>query len=192
MPPPPKAPKDDHVLRRHNLRPPSQSRAECNRAVYSLPHSSSCFSSYCCLTPSARKKKMVCTFTPQAMETFHVSEQTLRFGSTDKRDAVLGAHSDFISFFAHACSEFGITIRLKKTKILGQEVSSTPSISIGDYTLKAVEDFSCLGSIISSNLPQDTELDKEDLGQHHTYIHTLLRLPSTGLFSHNVNYYIIW
>ena len=24
----------------------------------------------------------------------------------------------------------------------------------------------------------------------HTYIHTLLRLPSTGLFSHNVNYYI--
>ena len=25
----------------------------------------------------------------------------------------------------------------------------------------------------------------------YTYIHTLLRLPSTGLFSHNVNYYII-
>ena len=63
-------------------------------------------------------------------------------------------------------SEFGITIRLKKTKILGQEVS-TPSISIGDYTLKAVEDFSYLGSVISSNLSLDTELNKEDLGQHH-------------------------
>ena len=25
----------------------------------------------------------------------------------------------------------------------------------------------------------------------HTYIQTLSRLPSTGLFSHNVNYYII-
>ena len=25
----------------------------------------------------------------------------------------------------------------------------------------------------------------------HTYIDTLLRLPSTGLFSHNVNYHII-
>ena len=25
----------------------------------------------------------------------------------------------------------------------------------------------------------------------HTYIHTLLRLPATGLFIHNVNYYII-
>ena len=44
-----------------NLRPPSQSRAECNRAVYSLPHSSSCFSSYCCLTPSARKNKWCVT-----------------------------------------------------------------------------------------------------------------------------------
>ena len=27
--------------------------------------------------------------------------------------------------------------------------------------------------------------------QIHTYIHTLLRLPSTGLFSHNVNYVIL-
>ena len=60
-------------------------------------------------------------------------------------------------------SEFGITIRLKKTKILGQEVS-TPSISIGDYTLKAVEDFSYLGSIISSNLSLDTEMNKR-IGQ---------------------------
>lgn len=31
---------------------------------------------------------------------------------------------------------------------------------IGDYTLKAVEDFSYLGSIISSNLSLDTELNK--------------------------------
>ncbi|CAH3192361.1 unnamed protein product [Porites evermanni] len=46
---------------------------------------------------------------------------------------------------------------------------------IGDYTLKAVEDFSYLGSIISSNLSLDTELNKrtgqaaakDDLGQHH-------------------------
>ena len=32
---------------------PSLSRAEWNRAVYSLPLPSACFSSYCCLTPSA-------------------------------------------------------------------------------------------------------------------------------------------
>ena len=53
-----------------------------------------------------------------------------------------------------------MTIRLKKTNILGQEVSSTPSIFIGDYTLKVVEDFSYLGSIISSNLSLDTEMNK--------------------------------
>ena len=64
-------------------------------------------------------------------------------------------------------SDFGITIRLKKTKILGQEVSRHPKYLHGDYTLKAVEDFSYLGSIISSNLSLDTELNKEDLGQHH-------------------------
>ena len=32
---------------------PFLSRAEWNRAVYSLPLPSACFSSYCCLTPSA-------------------------------------------------------------------------------------------------------------------------------------------
>ena len=36
---------------------PIKSRAEWNRAVYSLPHSSACFSSYSYLTPSPRKNK---------------------------------------------------------------------------------------------------------------------------------------
>ena len=68
-----------------------------------------------------------------------------------------------IHFFVQ-CSEFVITICLKKINILGQEVSSTPSMFIGDYTLKAVEDFSYLGSVISSNLSLDTELNKR-IGQ---------------------------
>ena len=63
-----------------------------------------------------------------------------------------------ISSFAHACSVFGLTISLKKTIILGQDVSSTPSISTGDYTLEVVEDFTYLGSTISINLSLDTEL----------------------------------
>ena len=53
---------------------------------------------------------------------------------------------------------FGLTISLKKTIILGQDVSSTPSISTGDYTLEVVEDFTYLGSTISINLSLDTEL----------------------------------
>jgi len=80
-------------------------------------------------------------------------------------DAALTAHTEsalqrLISSFAHACSVFGLTISLKKTNILGQDVSSTPSISIGDYTLEVVEDFTYLGSTISINISLDTELKK--------------------------------
>ena len=42
---------------------------------------------------------------------------------------------------------------------MGLDVSSIPSISIGDHTLEVVEDFTYLGSTISSNLSLDTELN---------------------------------
>ena len=48
---------------------------------------------------------------------------------------------------------------IKKTNILAQDVSSVPSISIGDCTLVAVEDFTYLGSTISSSLSLDSELN---------------------------------
>ncbi len=77
-------------------------------------------------------------------------------------DAALTAHTEealqrLISSFARA-SEFGLTISLKKTNVMGQDVSSTPCISIGDHTLEVVEDFTYLGSI-SSNLSLDNELN---------------------------------
>ncbi|XP_037784721.1 uncharacterized protein LOC119580695 [Penaeus monodon] len=80
-------------------------------------------------------------------------------------DAALTTHSEealqpLNNCFPHACREFGLTISLKKTNILGQDVSSTPSIIIGDYTLEVVQDFTYLGSTISSNLSLDAELDK--------------------------------
>ena len=61
-------------------------------------------------------------------------------------EASLTAHTEdalqlLISCFAHACKEFGSTVILKKTNILGQDVSSMPSISIGDCTLEVVENF---------------------------------------------------
>ena len=43
--------------------------------------------------------------------------------------------------------------------ILGQDISATPCISIGDCTLDVVEDFTYLGSNISSNLGLDTKLN---------------------------------
>ena len=61
-------------------------------------------------------------------------------------EAALTAHTEdglqlLISSFAHACKEFGLTFILKKTNILGQDVSSMPSNSIGDCTLVVVENF---------------------------------------------------
>ena len=46
-----------------------------------------------------------------------------------------------------------------KVGILGQDVSSAPSISIGDCTFYVVEYFTYLGSSISSNFSLDTELN---------------------------------
>ena len=80
-------------------------------------------------------------------------------------DAALFAHTEgalqcLISSFTHACDEFGLTISLKNINILCQDISSNPNISIGDYTLEVVEDFTYLGSTVSSNLSLDTELNK--------------------------------
>ena len=66
---------------------------------------------------------------------------------------------ELISCFAQACTEFGLMISIKKTNILAQDVSLVPSISIGDCTLVAVEDYTYLGSTISSSLSLDSELN---------------------------------
>ncbi|KAL8582045.1 hypothetical protein ACOMHN_028026 [Nucella lapillus] len=52
-----------------------------------------------------------------------------------------------------------LRLQSKKTNVLGQDVSSAPCISIGDCTLDVVEDFTYLGSTISSSLSLDTELN---------------------------------
>jgi len=80
-------------------------------------------------------------------------------------DAALASHSQeglqrLINCLADACREFGLTISLKKTNVMGQDVREAPCISIGDYTLEAVEDFTYLGSTISSSLSLETEINK--------------------------------
>ena len=80
-------------------------------------------------------------------------------------DAALTTHTEdalqrLIYRFSTACKEFDLTISLKKTNIMGQDVSSTPNISIDNYTPKVVEDFTYLGSTISSNLSLESELSK--------------------------------
>ena len=57
----------------------------------------------------------------------------------------------------HACKEFGLTISIKKTKVMG--MFSPPSINIDNVTLDAVDSFTILGSTIGSNLSLDAEIN---------------------------------
>jgi len=62
--------------------------------------------------------------------------------------------------FSHACCDFGLTISLKKTNVLGQDVDAPPVITITNYQLEVVHEFTFLGSTITDNLSLDTELNK--------------------------------
>ena len=80
-------------------------------------------------------------------------------------DAVVAAHSaedlqQLMNRFRKACQDFGLTISLKKTQVMGQTVDSPPSITISTQELEVVHDFVYLGSTISDSLSLDVKLDK--------------------------------
>ena len=62
--------------------------------------------------------------------------------------------------FSQACKDFGLTISLKKTNVLGQDTEALPVITIDNYELDAVCQFTYLGSTITDNLSLDAEIDK--------------------------------
>ena len=78
-------------------------------------------------------------------------------------DAALVSHTEaglqrLVDCLSHACNEFGLTISLKKTKILTQGTDSPPDISINVTHLEEVDSFTYLGSAISSSLSLDNEI----------------------------------
>ena len=80
-------------------------------------------------------------------------------------DATVVAHSaedlqQLMNHFSKACQDFGLTISLKKTQVMGQGVDSPPSITISTQELEVVHDFVYFGSTISDTLSLDVELDK--------------------------------
>ena len=80
-------------------------------------------------------------------------------------DAAVTAHSaedlqQLITRFSDACQDFGLTISLKKTQVMGQDTDSAPAISINDHELDVIHDFVYLGSAISDTLSLDAELNR--------------------------------
>ena len=62
--------------------------------------------------------------------------------------------------FSQAYKDFGLTISLKKTNVLGQDVDTSPVITIDNYELDVVHQFTYLGSTISDNLSLDAEFNQ--------------------------------
>ena len=80
-------------------------------------------------------------------------------------DAAVVAHSQdelqaLMDRFATACTAFGLTISIKKTEVMGQNVESQPEVYIDNQKLVATDNFTYLGSTISSTLGLDREIDR--------------------------------
>ena len=79
-------------------------------------------------------------------------------------DAALASHTEpglqvLMDRLSSACKEFGLTISIKKTNVMGQDVEAPLSISIDNQTLECVNTFTYLGSTISSDLQLEKELN---------------------------------
>ena len=98
-------------------------------------------------------------------KTYFVLILVLVFNLLFADDAVLAALSQeamqaMITSFAHACKEFGLTIGIKKTNIMTQDITNALNITIDNNTLEVVSDFTYLGSALYCNLSVDPELDR--------------------------------
>ena len=80
-------------------------------------------------------------------------------------DAAVVSHTQhelqkLMDHFSQACKDFGLSISLKKTNVLGQNTEAPPVITIDNYELDVVHQFTYLGSTITDNLTLDIEIDK--------------------------------
>ena len=80
-------------------------------------------------------------------------------------DAAVMAHSPeelqtLLNGLSKACSDFGLTISIAKTKVLVQGVLEHPNIKINDTQLEVVSEFPYLGSLICDDLALDKEIDR--------------------------------
>ena len=62
--------------------------------------------------------------------------------------------------FASACSAFGLTISIKKTEVMGQNVEAEPEIFVDNQKLVVPDNFTYLGSTMTDSLSLNKEIDK--------------------------------
>ena len=99
-------------------------------------------------------------------------------------DAAVTAHSaedlqQLMICFSDACQDFGLTISLKKTQVMGQDVDSPPATSTNDHELDVIHDFIYLDSTISDTLSFDAELNRR-IGKTATTMKTTDGSPKTS------------
>ena len=80
-------------------------------------------------------------------------------------DAAVTTHTQqelqaMMDCFAQACKDFGLTISMKKTNVLGQDTMELPAITIDENELDVVEQSTYLSSTVIDSLSMDTEIDK--------------------------------
>jgi hypothetical protein len=80
-------------------------------------------------------------------------------------DAALVSHSEdglqqLVTRLSNACQEFGLAISLDKTKVMAHNVDNAPAISINGHNLENVDEFTYLGSTVSSTLSLEAEVNK--------------------------------
>ena len=73
-------------------------------------------------------------------------------------DAAITAHTEhdlqqLMDRFSHACCDFSLTISLKKTNVLGQDVDTPPVITINNYQLEVVYEFTSWGPPSQTTCP---------------------------------------
>ena len=80
-------------------------------------------------------------------------------------DAALVSHSEdelqrLLDRFSNSCDQFGLTISLKKTQVMGQATPAQPLLKINGENLEVVHQFQYLGSTMTDTLSLDVEISK--------------------------------
>ena len=99
---------------------------------------------------------------------FRAKSKTTRVNIRDllyADDADLVSHSEdglqrLLDRFSNSCDQFGLTISLKKTQVMGQATPAQPLLKINGENLEVVHQFQYLGSTMTDTLSLDVEISK--------------------------------